>query len=93
MKAAISNKGELLLPDGRRLVLEDYYSTPPDVCNLSCYGEDGSALWTSPPRPTADDHYVAVRFERGRLYGNTWGCYLQEISLEDGSILSSVFTK
>jgi hypothetical protein len=93
MNCHLSNNGELVLPNGRRLVLKDYYSTPSNESNLHCYDENGLTLWQSPAQPSEDDHYVAVRIKNGRLYGNTWSCYLKEISLENGATLSSVFTK
>ncbi|QLC21193.1 hypothetical protein HFP51_02725 [Parasphingopyxis sp. CP4] len=89
----LDNIGEYALPDGRRLVLKDYHSTPRDESNLHCYDANGSLLWQSPAQPSEDEHYVAIHGKSGRLYGNTWDCYLKEISLDDGSILSSVFTK
>ena len=93
MNGDLNNNGELVLPDGRSLVLLDYYSTPSNESNLHCDDGNGSLLWQSPVHPFDDEHYVAVRVKDGRLFGNSWNCYLKEISLENGSILSSVFTK
>lgn len=80
-------------PDG--VVLYHYYR--PDhpygaFPNLVRVNSDGAIVWHA-ELPESDDKYVSAELRDEKLHARSYGCFLVEISLENGRIVAQQLTK
>ncbi|HYJ52053.1 MAG TPA: hypothetical protein VEW04_02685 [Allosphingosinicella sp.] len=93
MAAEVVIAGALELPDDAgTLWLRDYSKVESSETNLGLMDASGMKKWDAAEVQTLDK-WVAVRFDDGRILANSFGGFLCELSLEDGSILSTTFVK
>jgi hypothetical protein len=77
------------------IVLYEYYRSDHPYGgfeNLIRINPDGSIVWRA-ELPEGDDKYVHASMADGRLLAHSYDGYEVEIDLEDGKIISKVFSK
>ena len=61
--------------------------------NIICFDINMNIIWRADLPTTEPDVYVNMVYNNSSLYANSWSCYRVKIDLNDGHILSRVFTK
>jgi hypothetical protein len=86
-----------VLRNGKLLIVENYYQYDnDDKSNLYCLNHRMEVEWFLPyPQSNANsmDNYVGFTTNGDRVFANTFSCHRVEIDTEEGSIISTVFTK
>ena len=86
-----------VLPDGRILIVEDYYKYKNgDKSNLYCLNQNMEIEWFLPfvNKIHSDmDNYVGFTTNGDQVFANTFSCFRVEIDTKNGEIISSTFTK
>ena len=93
MQKEILTQGLLELPNGAgTLWLRDFSKVAPREANLGLMDSSGAAKWHAAEVQTLDK-WVDVRLEGGRLFAGSFAGFVCELSLDDGTILSTKFAK